>query len=190
MAITALSILNRAAQTLNDMGFDRWTRSELLGYLNDGQREIVKIKPDAKTETRTHALIAGAKQPRPADCIAVVDVVCNVDGDAITVCDKKTLDVFQVGWQQRNAASKVKHWMQAADASVFYVYPPQNTTPATVELVASVYPALVGEGNNIDVREIYADNLLAYVLYRALSKDAEFVGGAERAAAYFNVFKE
>ena len=42
MATTVRSILNRAASLLNDEEHVRWEESELLEWLNDGQRAVAK----------------------------------------------------------------------------------------------------------------------------------------------------
>src|SRR3546814_10752016 len=45
--ITAKSLITIAQTLLQDATSVRWPRAELLGYLNDGQRETVLLKPEA-----------------------------------------------------------------------------------------------------------------------------------------------
>ena len=47
MALTVKNILDRVQFTLQDTTNIRWTQTELLNYLNDAQREIALLKPDA-----------------------------------------------------------------------------------------------------------------------------------------------
>jgi hypothetical protein len=186
--ITVATLLSRAGVLLQDIDEIRWTSAEKLGWLNDGQRELAKLKPDAKIVTRSMTLEAGAQQTIPSDCIAMVDLAYNADGSAITLCDRATLDRFKPCWQIKPTASTVRHWMRSEDPNVFYVYPPQSGTPGSVEIVAGIYPNTVGLSDKIDVRDIYADNLVNFILYRAYSKDAEFGGDASRAVAYYQAF--
>ena len=53
MAISGSDILSRVRDTLQDTTSVRWTDAELLRYLNDGQREVVNMKPDASALTAT-----------------------------------------------------------------------------------------------------------------------------------------
>lgn len=189
MTVSVQSVLARAGQLLLDLGFDRWTTDELLLWLNDGQRELVaKVKKDAKVRTYTHTLAPGAKQDNPADCVEILDMRQNDGGNVITPCDRTALDRFAPDWMVKPTDSKVKHWMDDQQPNTFYVYPAQNATPATVVMTYSAVPNQVGLTDNIDVREIYADNLLNFILYRAFSKDAEFGGDAARAVAYYQAF--
>lgn len=186
--IAVATILSRAATILQDVDQTRWTQEEKLAYLNDGQRELAKLKPDAKVVTRSMQLAAGSRQDIPADCIAMVDVAYNADGSAVYICDRATMDQFKPGWQIKPTASMVTHWMRSEDPNVFYVYPSQNATPGQVTIVAGIYPAIVTITDKIDVRDIYADNLVNFILYRSFSKDAEFGGDAQRAVAYYQAF--
>lgn len=188
MSTAVKLVLDRAATILNDLGNDRWTQAELLDWLDAAQVALITLRPDAKTETREMALVAGAAQTLPADCIALMDVAYNKDGSAITPCDKAALDAFSPGWAIRPTDSSVRHWMASDDPKVFYVYPAQNATPATVSIVASVYPLKATASGFIDVRDIYAERLVNYILYRAFSKDAEFSGSAEKAVAFYQAF--
>ena len=62
MTTTVSSILDSAAHLLNDNNAVRWTRSELLSWLNDGQIALVKIKDAANTVSFPLQLVAGATQ--------------------------------------------------------------------------------------------------------------------------------
>jgi hypothetical protein len=187
--ITVESVLLRASTTLQDDGYVRWPKAELLNYLNDGQRELVKIKPDAKTKTVTVALASGAKQTNPSDCIEIIELRQNDNGAVVLPCDRKALDAFSPNWMRTPTASTVKHYMDDPQPETFYVYPAQNATPATVVMTYVALPALVGETNNIDVRDIHAERLVNYIIYRAKSKDAE-TGDVAMATAAYALFKE
>ena len=89
MATKVRSILNRAAALLNDEEFTRWTESELLEWMNDGQRVIARgPATDAYVLRDDVVAVAGTVQALPTDGIRLVDVVKNVaDGSAIHISD-------------------------------------------------------------------------------------------------------
>lgn len=66
MAITAKSILSQVARDLNDETSIRWTTGDLVAYFNDGQRDILTHRPDARNVAADLSLVAGAKQALPA----------------------------------------------------------------------------------------------------------------------------
>lgn len=193
MTVTVKSVVDRSGVVLNDVNNVTWPRSELVQWVNDGQRELVRIHPDAKSKTVLLALVAGARQSLPADGIALIELRQNDEGPAIVPCDRASLDAFKPDWMVSGANNRVRHFIpDAASTDRFYVYPPQPSPPSSVLASYAAYPATVAETGayiNLDVRDIYAENILNYVLYRAYSKDTEFADGAARAAAYYQLFK-
>lgn len=189
MATLASLIIARASTIANDAAKVTWPQSEWLDWLNEGQLALVMLKSDAYTKTTTHQLAPGAKQTAPAGCINIVDVRQNNSGQAITACDRSSLDRFQPNWMNAPISNTVKHWMDDQQPDTFYVYPAQGTSPASVVITHSSEPPVVAYTDPITVREIYAPNLVNYLLYRAYSKDSE--GGHEaRAAAAYKLFSE
>lgn len=59
MTITAQSIVRRATDLLQDQTSVRWPVNELVRWLNDAQRAIVKVRPDSMNTTATMTLSAG-----------------------------------------------------------------------------------------------------------------------------------
>ena len=62
MTISAASIIHRATDLLQDQTSVRWPANELVRWLNDAQRAIVKVRPDAMNTTATMTLVAGSRQ--------------------------------------------------------------------------------------------------------------------------------
>lgn len=187
MTVTVNSLVTRASTVLTDTSNIRWTTTEIVDWFNEGAVPIVEKYPDACTKTVNLTLVAGSKQANPADCIEIVDMRQNSGGAAITPCDRNSLDRFQPTWMTTPTASTVKHWMDDPQPDTFYVYPAQSATPATVVLTYAAIPAAMTSGGNITIRDIYSENLVNYALYRAFSKDAEFGGDPQRAAAYYQL---
>ena len=188
MAMTVANLLARATALLQDSTNVRWPETELLNYLNDGQRQIVLQVPNANPVNDDITLAAGTKQAIPSDGIRLLDVVRNTSGNAVRRTERDTLDENNPGWHQETGVTAIKNWVfNPDDPKHFYVNPPA-TTSASLEIVYSASPddaTLVG---NISLDDIYANALLDYILYRAYSKDAENSGNMSKAAGSYAAF--
>ena len=90
--ITTTSIITKVTTLLQDSTNIRWTQSELLDWLNDGQREIVMYKPNACVKNVDVTLVAGTKQTLPADGISMIDSPRNTNGNAVRVTNRQVLN--------------------------------------------------------------------------------------------------
>lgn len=197
-SITGKSIITRAATLIQDATGVRWPRAELLDWLNDGQREVVLIKPEACVSNVSMALAAGkTKQSIPATAISLIDVTRNMGvdgqtpGNAIRLCSREVLDSQLPSWHSdENADGKIIHYMfDPRDPKTFYVYPKAPATAWYIDLIASMVPANTDDDAAvIGVDDIYANALLDYVLYRAYSKDATYAQSANLAVAHYSAF--
>lgn len=197
-AITGKSIITRASTLIQDATGVRWPRLELLDWLNDGQREVVLIKPEACVTNAQMVLTVGkTKQSIPDTAISLIDVTRNMGadgltpGDAIRICSREVLDSQLPSWHSdTNTAGKIVHYMfDPRDPKNFYVYPKAPETPWYVELITSSAPANTDDVSAvIGIDDIYANALLDYVLYRAYSKDATFAQNANLAVAHYTAF--
>lgn len=201
MAITGENINTKATQLLQDATNIRWTKTEMLGWINSAQREILIYKPNANPTLGTITAVAGSKQALPAGGIQLLEVVRNMGtggatpGKAITNIDRNILDRTIPGWHAITpVAASVGADHYAFDPrfpTTFYVYPPVAVN-STFEAIWSALPtdltgndtAIVGSIFN----DLYETVILDYVLYRAYSKDSEFTGNAQRAATHYQAF--
>ena len=90
MAISGSDILSRVRDTLQDTTSVRWTDAELLRYLNDGQREVVNMKPDASALTTNVQLSTGTLQTIPSNGLRLIKITRNMSSaasDAIVLDD-------------------------------------------------------------------------------------------------------
>ena len=197
--ITGQYLITSAQLTLKDAGAIRWTRTELLGYLNDGQRELVTIKPEACTINTAIKLAAGlTKQSVPDAAIALLDVTRNMGSDgttpgrAISITSKSMLDAVAPTWSSAsNSEGYITHFTyDPRNPKVFYVYKKAPATDLYVEVMYSSVPAAAADSSTgvIGVDDIYANALLDYVLYRAYAKDAE-TQNAQLATAHYQAFE-
>lgn len=200
MTTSAQSILQRVVVTLQDPNATRWGTAELVRYLNDGQRDIALIRPDATATTASMSLVAGARQTLPITGAKLLEVIRNTTGAkrAIRLVNRNVLDAQNPDWYSKAGVTEVKHYtFDAREPRVFYVYPPA-LSGASVEMVYSAYPANITEPaanalytavtGDLSVQDIFANALTNYILYRAFSKDAETVN-ATAAAAYYQLYQ-
>lgn len=193
--ITAQSIINKAAIQLTDIGNTRWTRAELLGWLNDGQRQIVTMAPNATNKISTVQLVAGTRQTIPADGWTLLEVIryMGTDGTkpgrAVRVTSRELLDSYNPDWHSDTASTVPKHYLfDQQDQTAYFVYPPNNGK-GYVQINYSPVPTdLASESSTISLNDIFQTALLDYILYRACSKDAEYAPGLTLAAGYLQTF--
>lgn len=202
MTISASSLVRRATDLLQDQTSIRWPASELVRWLNDAQRAIVKVRPDALNTTTTMTLAAGSRQdldnaalsPLPAKLIEITrNMAAGSAKKAVTLVPRRILDAQTPGWHGIAGTVDILHYMyDPRDPKTFYVYPPALAS-AQLEVMYSAYPTDIAEPidgalysavvGNISLPDIFADEILDLMLARAYSKDAE-TGNAGRAEAY------
>jgi len=211
MTIAASSIIRRATDLLQDQTSVRWPANELVRWLNDAQRAIVKVRPDSMNTTATMTLSAGTRQdldsaagnaagnaaltPTPAKLIEITrNMAATSTKKAVRLVPRQILDAQTPGWHALTGVVDILHYMyDPRDPKTFYVYPPALAT-AQLEVMYAAYPTDIAEPadgalysavvGNLTLPDIYADDLLNLVMARAYMKDSEYAGNAERAAGY------
>ena len=191
--ITARSVVDKARILIHDQTGVRWPDSELVGWLNDGQREIVILKPNACVKNESIQLVAGTKQSIPADGVqfAVLRRNMGADGNtpgrAITLVPRQILDEQTPDWHFISGSAEAIHYVfEDRDPKHFYVFPPQPAQPGYAEIIYSCAPtdidaAQIDSGALISIDDIYAGALVDYLVYRAFTKDAEYAANDGRA---------
>lgn len=195
--ITAKHIIDKAVIQLTDVSGVRWTRSELLGWINDAQRQIVVMSPSATNKVSTVKLVAGTRQSLPSDGWTLLEIIRNMGtsgtkpGRAIRLASRSLLDAFNPNWHDESPVTAPTNYLyDAQDQTVFYVYPPANGN-GYIQINYSPDPVdLVLETDTIYLRDIFETAVLDYVLYRACSKDAEYAPGLQLAAGYLATFNQ
>ena len=193
--VTAKTIIDKAATQLIDIPAVRWTRSELLGWLNDGLRQIVVMQPTATNTVAVQKLAAGTRQSLPPDGWLLLNVIRNMGttgttpGRAVRVISRELLNGYNPDWHADAASSVTKNFMyDLSDQTAFWVYPPSDGN-GYVEFNYSRQPAdLTSEAQVIPMFDVYQQPLVDYILYRACSKDAEYAPGLELAKTYLATF--
>ena len=206
MALTVKNILDRVQLTLQDTTNIRWTQAELLNYLNDAQREIALLKPDATSINTNIQLATGTQQSLPSGGNRILRVLRNMSsaagdatgGRAIRQVSLESLDAQDPNWHDPTATglSKhttiVKHWVyDEMDPKVFYVYPGVAGN-AFVEIVYSVVPGVLDYSSSgsstLGVNDIYGNAVINYILYKSYNKDSEGAANQTKASGYYSLF--
>jgi hypothetical protein len=202
MAVTVQSVIDRVQTVLQDTTGVRWPASgELELWVNDAQREIALLKPDASAVNATVTLATGTKQDIPASGNRLLKVVRNMSAASggtgarsIRLVGRDILDSQSPEWHDPSVSGDathtniVKHYMyDEANPRNFYVYPGVSGN-AYVEIIYSTNPVTVTASDNLGLPDIFANAVMNYVLYMAYMKDAEFAGNQQRAANHYQIF--
>lgn len=196
--ILGRDIVLRARVDLSDPNATRWSDQDLLNYLNDGQREIAILKPDASTALRVFPLAVGSTaQALPNDALRLIDITRNmgadggVPGRAITIAQREDLDQGEPTWHSQTGAYVTHYVYNDKSPKVFYVWRAPNA-PLQIEAHVSIVPAdvtmngVAGSTANsaISLDDVYQTALLDYLMMRAHMKDTDARADMESNAAY------
>ena len=170
MSTYASALMDEVARDLLDEATDdtdrRWPKTELLQFLNAGERQLVFLLPTAYVYTNSYRLVEGTKQSLPdgtasyqdpdgatlPQAVELVGITRNMgsdgetDGTAILRVEKETLDNMLPGWHTATASATVDHYtFDPKDRNKFFVYPPQpatggGPTQGWIEAVFSAVP--------------------------------------------------
>lgn len=194
--ILASAILDKAEVLLQDTTNVRWTSAELLGWLNDGQREIVSVRPDANPTVANITLVTGTKQSLPSTAYQLLDIVRNMGsggttpGRAVRKVPQELLDSQVPEWHAAAANAVTLHYTyDPRTPRTFYVYPPAVAGQQLESKYSTAPTDVAAVGNAITIDDIYHNALLDYVMYRAYLKDFELTGNDTRAKAYRDRFE-
>lgn len=195
MAVLASTIIDKAAKQLVDINNIKWTRAELLAWLNDGMRQIVTMQPSASSTTVSKLLAEGTRQYLPAGGWLLLQIYRNmgttgdVPGRAIRIISRELLDGFNPNWHSEIPRAEVKNYIyDVQDQTAFYVYPP-NTGTQYIEINYSAQPAnLTLESQAIPLFDVFQSALVDYILYRACSKNIDYAPGVQIAQSYLATF--
>lgn len=198
MAITGQNIADKAEILLQDESNVRWGETELLGWINSGQREIAIAKPTALTSTATLSLATGTtKQAIPAPGTQLLDVIRNmgatgsVPGKAISFINRAMLDATIPTWHSdSNSSGVITHYVfDPRNPKSFYVYPKAPATTLYIEILMAIAPTnLASLASAIAYDDLYETVLIDYVLYRAYGKDGKNAANLQRSAAHYQAF--
>lgn len=201
--LTVNALINRAAKLLQDETNVRWPRSELLDWLNDAQRVIALLLPDAYTAMAP--VTAGQTGQTTFDltqnsgtttAIRLIDVLHNTGGSkrAVRQIDRSVLDAQYPNWRNDTPALEAKHFaFDKRNPKVFYLYPPMSSGSG-VQVVFSAAPATLSVASDTSTSEtialddVYGSAIVDFMVYRAYLKDAEYAANDQRSRGAYETF--
>ncbi|MBM7070875.1 hypothetical protein JQC92_02315 [Shewanella sp. 202IG2-18] len=194
--ITAQEIVARVNKLLNDNGYVRWPKEELLNYLNDAQKAIVLRRPDAHTvDIDDFECVQGTKQRLPADALRLIDITRNSSGRAIKgPFDRTVLDDNYPDWYADAPQAYAEHYIyDQRNPKTFYLHPAVAAN-TEITLVYSKSPDVISvnqldSGEVIGLDDIYLNAIIEWVMYRAYMKDAEYAANSNKSLMHLNAFK-
>lgn len=184
-------LIDMAEDQLIDPAHERWSISELLQYISDGQREVVILRPEAYTRTLAVTMEPGSTQRLEGRALAFVTAIrtTNSSGQrAARRIDRSALDAMVPNWRAQSPTNEVRgFWHDDRDPRVFYVVPPQDGT-ALLEVVASFAPDPVeDETDELQIPEIFDTAMFYYMIYRALAREGD--EGEQDAMVWYQKFR-
>lgn len=211
----ASDIISRVSIALFDQTNVRWSKAEIVNYINDGQAQIILLRPDANAVVGSLRLATGTKQTLPTvgstdpngvplpPGIRFLRMVRNMGSDgktpgrAVRECSRVALDNEIPDWHTTNPGAVVMHHIFDNIApKTFYVFPPVAST-------ATVYAECIYAGTatsvSIDVNGVitndtltlddtYINALFDFVMARCYAKDASYAGNMQRALTHAEAF--
>ena len=153
--LTGANLITRVQDTLQDTTSVRWSEAELLRYLNDAQREVVNLRPDASALTANVQLSTGTLQTIPTNGLRLLKITRNMSGTsgsatggrAIRIVDFDILNTQEPNWNDPTVTGDaahgtiVKHYaFDQDDPRKYYVYPGASSTSTFLEIVYSTSP--------------------------------------------------
>jgi len=195
MTVAVNDIVDKVELVLQDTTNVRWAAAELVKWLNDAQREIVKEKPEANVTTTAVQLSAGTKQALPTGGLILIDVIRNMGtdgttaGNTIRIIDRRILDANVPDWHNTKYAKQyVNNYTYDENNPLVYFVTPPSDGNNYIEIAYSYTPSAASAGGNIGLADIYETSIIDFMLYRAYSKDADFAPNATRAIQHYQAF--
>jgi hypothetical protein len=192
VAVIAQTIIDECELVLQDQGNIRWSMDELLTYISEAQRVIIKAKPNAYALTQEINLVVGTRQTLPADGVQLLDIIRNSDamgGKAVRQTAREDLDGVNPDWHSDNASSiSTQFTYDTYDPLAFYVYPPSDGLGTLVALYSAIPPPVDDSIDAVSIPDFYQANLVDYTLYRCYQKDAEDAANMQLAQMFYQQF--
>lgn len=200
----AIDLIRLCAREYNDVAYSRIAKSgsssaNWLDWLNDAQRAVVLVRPDANTVVQNITLAAGTRQALPAGGLRLLGVARNMGangntpGKAIRFVDREALDDLDRDWHTATQESVVDELVydEKKTPGVFYVSPPATASPAvTIEVSLSKTPTDVTDADSgaITLPDIYAGPMQSWMLYRAYGLATQAMNHFQRSQFHFTAF--
>lgn len=197
--ILASAIFAGCAELMEDDSNVTYLAADFLRWLNEGQRAVCIVQPEAYAVRGIITLTAGGVRhtASDSDVRAILEVYRNTNsggtnaGRAVIQCDRQTLDEYNPNWQSVDATTEIKNWwIDERDPTTFWSYPPAHgSTPCYVEALLAKTPADVAAiGDAITLDDIYQPALTEWVMHRFTGRDSEDTPNVQRSQMHLQKF--
>jgi len=182
-------ILDIIEEQTRDLDNVTWTLDDVVGYINEGVKNIIQRAPQANSKKEMITAVAGIEQSIPNDGVAIINIIATADdddrvGSIIHRVDVEQKDSYSPAWRNDRARSIAIEWMKRSSPTKFLLWPPlSDDTQVYAEY--SYYPAdLTGAGDLIIIANEYNEPVRLWALYRTFSRDSQDTPSVKRAADY------
>lgn len=190
--LTGLQIYRMAAEVLEDTAYVTYLEANLLDWVNDAQRTITLIRPDAKTAREAFQLAAQTRQTLPTGARRLGGVIRNLGEDGATPgraitgpVPREPLDAVDPTWST-TTGEYVRQYVYEEDAPQYFDIYPYVATDWYVEIKVYRTPTdLADSGDTIDLDDIYAPVIREWLLYNCFARDSERSPNWTRAGRHF-----
>ncbi|MDF5166557.1 hypothetical protein P3612_11180 [Vibrio parahaemolyticus] len=184
MSTTVKTLIDRISRDLIDLRNVRWSRTELVDFLNDAIASIVIRRPDLSRATATVTTSSNVVAlPIDAYQILAVNHVGNV---AAQFVDINKLNQLYPDWRTTQGAP-VCWTRNEMDETTLFLYP-SPTADVDVELVYSRNLRVNEEENPFPLPDIYEGTVADFVMYRAYNKDSQNPNEGNKAQLHLQAF--
>lgn len=200
----ALTLIQLCAQDYSDIAYERIKKApsaenhpNWLDWLNDAQRAVVLVRPDANSLTTNLTLVVGPKQSVPTGYTRIIAVTRNMGADgatsgrAVNLVDGSELSAVNENWYSAAPKSPVRDliYSDKKDPLTFWVSPPA-VAGWKLEATLAKNPTDVADADTGDITlsDNYAAAMQSWMLFKAYSKATQAAGHLQRAQTHFTSF--
>lgn len=184
MATTVKTLIDRISRDLIDLRNVRWSRQELIDFLNDAIASIVIRRPDLSRATATVATETNIVA-LPGDAYQIL-AVNHVDNVAAQYVDINKLNQLYPDWRTTTGAP-VCWTRNEMDETTLFLYP-SPLASVSVELVYSRNLRVAVEADEFPLPDIYEGTVADFVMYRAYNKDSQNPTEGNKAQLHLQAF--
>lgn len=185
---TPADLISSVRYIVNDTQVEyRMSDTELLGYFNDGLKEISALQPAVYTTIGDLPCVVGSCEQAVTfpNAQAIIEVLCIHGGGAVTPFDMDTMNAFNPGWRADTAGPAVQWSKHEGQPLTFFIYPKAPATTQTLDIRYVRNPSVHALTTTIsEVPAYMLPALIDYMVYRADSKDDEHSNSGRAVASY------
>lgn len=184
MPTTVKTLIDRISRDLIDVRNVRWSRGELMDFLNDAIAAIVLRRPDlSRATSKVPAATNTVALPVDAYQILAVNHINNI---AAQYVDINKLNQLYPDW--RTTSGVPVCWTRnELDETTLFLYPSPESR-VDVEVVYSRTLKVSQESDSFPLSPMYEGVVGDFVMYRAYNKDSQNPAEGQKAQLHFQAF--